>query len=218
MGSQWGRDKVYLQAKKHGYRSRAAYKIRDILRMYQVMRPEDNIIDLGAAPGSWLQILREETDGAIIGIDLNSIQPIDRVTTIVGDFTKPAVVARVKEMMPIVNLVVCDASPKISGQKSYDQARAMELNMKALEFTKSVLIPGGNLVMKSFQGEDFGWLYQKIKVEFFKVTTHKAQASRRGSTELYIIARNYRAGREDRIFGPSSGDELSEEQEDGTSR
>lgn len=204
MGSQWGRDKVYLKAKQQGYRSRAAYKLKEILGKHIVLREDDNVIDLGAAPGSWLQILLESTSGQIIGIDLNPIQPLEGITTICGDFTDPKLVSRVKNQVQTINLVVCDASPKLSGQKSYDQARAIDLNKKALDFAVQVLCPGGNMVLKSFQGEDFSWIYRKVKDQFFKVTTHKTHSSRKGSTEIYIIARNFKAGREDLIFGEES--------------
>jgi len=205
MGSQWGRDKVYQKAMKQGYRSRASFKLKEILEKNLVLRPHDNVVDLGAAPGSWLQILKENTSGMIVGIDLNPIQPLEGVTTFTGDFSKPRTVARVLELLPVVNLVVCDASPKLSGHKSYDQARSIDLNKMALDFAIQVLCPGGNLVMKSFQGEDFPWIYRKVKEEFFRVTTHKTHSSRKGSTEIYIIARNFIAGREDLI------DEESEE-------
>jgi 23S rRNA (uridine2552-2'-O)-methyltransferase len=197
MGSQWGRDKVYQKAKQQGYRSRAAFKLKEILEKNLIMRENDNVVDLGAAPGSWLQILRENTSGQIIGIDLNPIQPLDGVTTFCGDFTDPKTLVRVKSGMEVVNLVVCDAAPKLSGQKSYDQARAIDLNKSALDFAVQVLCPGGNMVLKSFQGEDFQWIYRKVKEQFFKVTTHKTHSSRKGSAEIYIIGRNFKAGRED---------------------
>ena len=197
MGSQWGRDKVYQKAMKQGYRSRASFKLKEILERNAVLRPQDSVVDLGAAPGSWLQVLKENTSGQIVGIDLNPIQPLEGVITLVGDFSKPTIVARVLDLLPVVNLVVCDASPKLSGHKSYDQARAIDLNKMALDFAIQVLCPGGNLVMKTFQGEDFPWIYRKVKEEFFRVTTHKTNSSRKGSAEIYIIARNFIAGRED---------------------
>jgi len=206
MGSQWGKDKVYQKAKQQGYRSRAALKLREILGKNLVLRPNDNVVDLGAAPGSWLQVLKENTDGKIIGIDLNPIQPLEGVTTFVGDFTQPVMLSRVRELLPEANLVVCDASPKLSGQKSYDQARAIDLNKQALNFAVQILCPGGNMVMKSFQGEDFSWIYRKVKDEFFRVTTHKTHSSRKGSTEVYIIARNFIAGREDEFADESDTD------------
>lgn len=216
MGSQWGRDKVYQKAKQQGYRSRAAFKLVEILNKNPVLRPDDNVVDLGAAPGSWLQIIREHTTGMIVGVDLNPIQPIEGVTTFVGDFTDPKLVGKVLKHLPEVNLVICDASPKLSGQKSYDQARAIDLNKKALEFAVQVLCPGGNLVMKSFQGEDFQWIYRHVKNEFFRVTTHKTFSSRKGSAELYIIGRNFKAGREDRDYEPDSQEQAGQV-EDGNS-
>lgn len=191
MGSQWGKDKAYLKAKQSGYRSRAAMKLKEILSKNPVIRPDDNILDLGAAPGSWLQVLREMTDGIIVGVDLNPILPIAGVTTITGDFSDPAVIARIRELMPEVNGIVCDASPKLSGQRSFDQARAIELNEKALTVARQLLKQGGNMILKSFQGEDFSWLYDRVKQDFYSVRTYKAHTTRKGSTEMYIVAKNF---------------------------
>ncbi len=191
MGSQWGRDKVYDRARKSGYRSRAALKLKEILGYNPIIRQTDNIVDLGAAPGSWLQYLTEVTDGTIVGIDLNPILPVKGTTTIKGDFTDPLMIERVKTLMSETNVVVCDASPKLSGQHSYDQARAIELNEKALFFAVAVLKQGGNFLMKSFQGEDFAWIYRKVKEHFYAVKTFKTKTSRKGSTEIYIVARNF---------------------------
>lgn len=191
MGSQWGKDKTYLKAKQSGYRSRAAMKLKEIIRRNPVIRPDDNILDLGAAPGSWLQVLRELSKGVIVGVDLNPITPMEGVITITGDFTDPAILARIRELMPEVNGIVCDASPKLSGQRSLDQARAIELNSQALNVARLVLKQGGNMIMKSFQGEDFSWLYNQIKLDFYSVRTYKAQTTRKGSTEMYIIAKNF---------------------------
>lgn len=191
MGSQWGKDKAYLKAKQSGYRSRAALKLQEIIRKNPVIRPDDNILDLGAAPGSWLQVLREMTDGIIVGVDLNSIMPIEGVRTITGDFSDPTVIAQIRELMPEVNGIVCDASPKLSGQRSFDQARSIELNEMALRVARQLLKQGGNMIMKSFQGEDFSWLYNKVKQDFYSVRTYKAQTTRKGSTEMYIIAKNF---------------------------
>ncbi|OQA56351.1 MAG: Ribosomal RNA large subunit methyltransferase E [Euryarchaeota archaeon ADurb.Bin294] len=191
MGSQWGKDKAYLKAKQSGYRSRAAMKLKEIIQKNPVIRPDDNILDLGAAPGSWLQVLREMTDGIIVGVDLNPILPIEGVRTITGDFSDPKIIAQIRELMPEVNGIVCDASPKLSGQRSFDQARAIELNEMALGVARQLLKQGGNMIMKSFQGEDFSWLYNRVKQEFYSVRTYKAHTTRKGSTEMYIIAKNF---------------------------
>ncbi len=196
MGSQWSRDKVYNRAMKAGYRSRAAYKLLEIQERNGIIRPDDNVVDLGAAPGSWLQVLRELTDGKIVGIDLNPIAPLEGVTTIVGDFTQEEVRERVLAELDVVNVVVSDVSPKLSGQKSYDQARAIGLGEEALAFACTVLKPGGNFVIKSFQGELFSDLMNDIKEHFHSVRGYRAKSTRRGSTETYIIAKSF-IGRED---------------------
>jgi len=191
MGSQWGQDKTYLRAKHEGFRSRAAYKLMEIQKKFAIIRPDDNIVDLGAAPGSWLQIERTLTDAKIIGIDLNPIGELDGVETIEGDINDPEVVEQVKSMLSEVSVVLCDASPKLSGHRSYDQARIIELNEQALAFACKVLKPGGNFVVKSFQGTDFPEFYAECKTKFYSVKTCMTQSTRKGSTELYIVAKNF---------------------------
>jgi len=191
MGSQWGKDKVYTKAMRAGYRSRAAYKLFEIQQRHAIIRPDDNIVDLGAAPGSWLQVLRDLTGAKVVGVDLNPIAPIEGVTTIVGDFTDPEVQNRIRAELEIVNVVVSDVSPKLSGQKGYDQVRAIGLGEEALAFACNVLKPGGNFVVKSFQGELFQDLMNQVKKRFRSVKGYKTQASRRGSAETYIIAKNF---------------------------
>ena len=191
MGSQWGQDKTYFRAKHEGYRSRAAYKLMEIQKKFAVIRPDDNIVDLGAAPGSWLQIERTLTDARIIGIDLNPIAELEGIETIKGDINDSAVVEQVKSSLGVVNIVLCDAAPKLSGHRSYDQARIIALNEQALAFACKVLKPGGNFVVKSFQGTDFPELYADCKKNFYSVKTCMTKSTRKGSTELYIVAKNF---------------------------
>ena len=134
MGSQWSRDKVYLRAKHEGFRSRASFKLIEIQDKFAIIRRDDNIIDLGAAPGSWLQVLRTLTDGRVLGIDLNPIATLEGIDTIEGDLTEPVIQQKALEMLGSVSVVVCDAAPKLSGHKSYDQARAIALGEEALAF------------------------------------------------------------------------------------
>lgn len=202
MGSQWSKDGVYKKAMKAGYRARAAYKLLEIQQRNDIIRPSDNVVDLGAAPGSWLQVLRDLTGGKVIGVDLNPIAPIGGVTTIIGDFTDPLVQERIREEAGgIVNIVVSDASPKLSGQKTYDQARAIGLGEDALAFACTLLKPGGNMIIKSFQGELFGELFAETKKHFYAVRGYRTKASRKGSAETYIIAKNFK-GRCDDAEGP----------------
>jgi 23S rRNA (uridine2552-2'-O)-methyltransferase len=191
MGSQWGKDSAYLRAMKEGYRSRAAYKLRDIQDRYRIIRDDDNVVDLGAAPGSWLQVERTLTQGRVLGIDLNPIPPLDGVESMVADMTGPGLPEQVKTLLGIVNVVVSDASPQLSGHKSYDQARAVELGEIALEFACKVLKPGGNFVVKSFQGQDFKGLLDKVKDHFLSVKAYRSKSSRKGSAEVYIVAKYF---------------------------
>jgi 23S rRNA (uridine2552-2'-O)-methyltransferase len=192
MGSQWSRDKVYLRAKQEGFRSRASYKLIEIQKKFAIIRRDDNIIDLGAAPGSWLQVLRTLTDGRVLGIDLNPIAALDGIETIEGDLTDPAIQAQAQALLGTVSVVVCDAAPKLSGHRSYDQVRAIALGEEALVFACHVLKPGGNFVIKSFQGTDFPELLNRIKEHFFVVKTYSTMATRKGSTELYIVGKNFK--------------------------
>ena len=191
MGSQWGYDKTYMRAKHEGYRSRAAYKLIEIQNKFEIIRPDDNVVDLGAAPGSWLQVLRTMTQARVLGIDLNPIADLDGVETIVGDLTDPEVQDLARSALEIVNVVVCDAAPKLSGHRSYDQARIIELNEKALDFAVKMIKPGGNFIVKSFQGTDFPELYNDVKKHFYSVKTCMTKSTRKGSTELYIVAKNF---------------------------
>jgi 23S rRNA (uridine2552-2'-O)-methyltransferase len=113
------------------------------------------------------------------------------VKTIVGDLTEPSTKEQVRALVGVVNVVVSDASPKLSGHRSYDQARAIGLGEMALDFAVTLLKPGGNFLVKSFQGEDFHILLNSVKEHFLSVKTFKTRSSRKGSTEIYIIAKNF---------------------------
>lgn len=191
MGSQWTKDNIYRKSVRDGYRARSAYKLIDVNQRFNVIRKTDNVVDLGAAPGSWLQVLRTMTDGQLLGVDLNPIVPMENIITVTGDFTTPEIQEKVMELMPHVNVVVCDAAPHLSGAKSYDQARIMALNEEALRFSEKLLKQGGNFVLKSFQGADFNELLALVKERFYSVRVIRSTATRRGSTECYIVAKNY---------------------------
>lgn len=192
MSSRWADDQLHRKAKKEGYRSRAAYKFHEIQRRYHLVRRDDNVIDLGAAPGSWLQVIRSLTDGVVMGIDLNYIPPLDGVRLLTGDFSSPEIISLVHAEVPVVNVVVCDAAPKLSGNHSYDQALAIAIGEDALRFTDHLLKRGGNFVVKSFQGDMFDHLVRKVREKFLVVYLFRPHSTRKGSSEIYIIAKNYR--------------------------
>lgn len=191
MGSQWRKDNVYRKSVRDGFRARSAYKLIDINTRFNIIRASDNVVDLGAAPGSWLQVLRTLTEGKILGVDLNPIVPMQNVITVTGDFTTTEIQEKILGLILLVNVVVCDASPHLSGAKGYDQARVMALNENALRFTEKLLKQGGNFVMKSFQGVEFEDLLALVKERFYAVRVIRAEATRRGSTECYIVAKNF---------------------------
>ena len=145
--------------------------------------------------GKWLQVERELTTGIVVGIDLSYIPPIENVITITGDFTHTHTLEAVRPLMPFTSVVLSDASPKLSGQKTYDQARAIELGENALLFAQKILKPGGNFVVKSFQGQDFNTLIRLVREHFLSARTFRPHSTRKGSTEIYIVAKNF-IGRE----------------------
>jgi 23S rRNA (uridine2552-2'-O)-methyltransferase len=188
---KWAHDAAHRRAVREGYRSRAVYKLRDIQKRFSVIRQNDTVVDLGAAPGSWLQELAGLTHGTIVGVDLNPIAPVEGTVTVVGDFTEPHTQEEILRLCGRVNIVVSDASPKLSGQRSYDQARAIDLGLQALAFAVRVLTPGGNFVVKSFQGEDFSYLLREVRRHFRAVHVYRPHATRKGSAETYIIGKNF---------------------------
>ena len=195
MKSGWASDTVHRRAAREGYRSRAAYKLLEIQEKYRVVRPGDSVIDLGAAPGSWLQVLSGLTDGTILGVDLQPVPPLTGVEIITGDFTDPAVQEQILAIVPEARVLLSDAAPHLSGNRSLDQARSVGIGEDALAFACRALPPGGNIVVKSFQGEDFEGLLAGVRGRFRSVHVYRPKVTRKGSRECYIVGRNF-AGRE----------------------
>ena len=187
------RDFYYMQAHKEGYRSRASYKLKQINDREKVIRRGDTIVDLGAAPGGWLQVEKELSGGRILGIDLQSIDAIPGVETFRGDMTKQRTIDYVLEFAGPkgVDVVLCDAAPNLTGNWSLDHARGIELNRIAFECAKKILKPNGNFVVKVFQGDLFKQFYDDVGKEFARVKAYSPPASRSTSAEIYIIAKKF---------------------------
>lgn len=179
------------QAKKEGYRSRAAYKLVEIAERDRLFRDGMTIVDLGAAPGGWSQVaaLKLGEKARIIALDLDEMEPLPGVTFIQGDFTDAEVLARLKNALgnSPVDLVISDMSPNISGIAISDQARSMYLAELALEFCRERLNSGGAFLVKVFQGAGFQEFLRSMRVDFNKVVTRKPEASRDRSSELYLL-------------------------------
>lgn len=186
-------DPYVRRAKHEGYRSRAAFKLAEILDKDKLVRPGSLVVDLGAAPGGWSQVLAPlvGSSGRVIALDLLEMAPIRNVEFILGDFSEPGPLARLELALGgrAVDLVVSDMAPNISGVTMVDQARSMLLAELALEFAVKWLKPGGSLLVKAFQGEGIDTYRKQLSAAFSSVAVRKPKASRDRSSELYLLAR-----------------------------
>jgi 23S rRNA (uridine2552-2'-O)-methyltransferase len=185
------RDFFYNKAKQMGYRSRAAFKLQFINEKYQLLKKGDTVVDLGAAPGGWLQVAKEITEGTVIGVDLQKIEPVEGVITIKGDMTSPETQAKIFEKVEKVDAVICDAAPNVSGNWALDHGRSIDLSNIALDVAAKILSPGGNFVVKVFQGDMFEGFVNRVKKNFTFVTSYKSEASRQQSAEIYVIGKGF---------------------------
>ena len=191
-------DDAYVKrAQAEGWRSRAVFKLEEIDQKDQLLSPGKTIVDLGAAPGGWTQFIARvmRGKGRLIALDILPMDPIDGVDIIEGDFREDAVLTALGEMLAgvPVDLVLSDMAPNISGMAAVDLPRAMHLAELAVEFASEVLRPGGDLLVKVFQGEGYEDLVRTMKEKFGTVTVRKPKASRARSREVYLLARNLRA-------------------------
>jgi 23S rRNA (uridine2552-2'-O)-methyltransferase len=189
------RDYYYKKAKQEKYRSRAAYKLFQAIEKYGFIEHGDVVVDLGAAPGGWIQAARKTVGnkGFVLGVDLKTIEPFTQpyVRTIMCDITDRETVAQIFELLPRkADAVISDAAPNISGIWEVDHARQMDLAQQALEIAKEILRPSGSFFVKVFQGEMFSDFLQKMKQNFVNVVIVKPQASRAKSAELFILGRS----------------------------
>ncbi len=184
-------DAFVKRAQKEGYRARAAYKLIEIDDKDRLIKPGMTVVDLGAAPGSWCQVVQQRLkgQGRIIGLDLLDMHPIAGVEFIQGDFREESVLRELEEKLnnKPVDLVIADMAPNISGVKDADQAGALYLTELALEFSQDWLKPGGNFLVKVFIGTGFDDIIKRMRSEFDKVVTRKPKASRGRSSETYLL-------------------------------
>lgn len=185
------RDFFYNKAKQMGYRSRASFKLQYINEKFKIIKKGDTVVDLGAAPGGWLQVAKEISEGKVIGVDLQKIEPIEGVVTIKGDMTSPDTQAKIFELVDKVNAVICDAAPNLSGNWALDHAKSINLATTALEVATKILSPGGNFVVKVFQGDMFDDYLSRVRERFSLATAFKSEASRKQSAEIYVIGKGF---------------------------
>jgi len=216
MSKQWLRehkkDHFYRQAKQDGYRSRAAFKLKQIHTRFKIIRKGDRVIDLGASPGGWSQVALELVGptGSVVAVDLVRMEAIEGVSFVAGDMTSKDTVDRVLSLIDRADVVISDMSPKLSGNYTMDQARSVYLVSHALDFAHTVLRPGGSFVAKVFEGEDFPGLRDSIRTRFRRFKLFSPEASRNSSSEIYVVAMGF-TGKTDRkdadaVEGPTVPD------------
>ncbi|MEO8004320.1 MAG: RlmE family RNA methyltransferase [Betaproteobacteria bacterium] len=186
-------DAFVKRAKHEGYRSRSAFKLMEILDKDKLVRPGMTVVDLGAAPGGWSQVLAPLVGpkGLVIALDLLEMTPLSGVHVIRGDFSEKETLLRLEELTSgrAVDLVVSDMAPNISGVGLVDQARSIHLAELALDLARTKLKTGGSLLVKVFQGSGMDEFRKELSASFSSVAVRKPKASRDRSSELYLLAR-----------------------------
>lgn len=193
-------DPYYRKAKKKGYRSRAAFKLKQLNRRFKFLEGANYILDLGAAPGGWLQVASEAIgdDGLVVGVDLERIRPLrlKNVRTLIGDVTDEETVKRIRDAFPgSVDVVLSDMSPDLSGVWEVDHLRQIHLTRRALRIAEGIMKPDGWVVLKVFQGSDYRKFLDDVRDLFGFVKVVKPLASRKGSAEIYVVAQGLKSDR-----------------------
>ena len=189
-------DPYVRRAKREGYRSRSAFKLIEVLEKDKLVRPGMTVVDLGAAPGGWSQVLAPlvGSAGLVIALDVLEMEPIEGVAFIRGDFSESTTLERLEKELSGrgIDLVISDMAPNMSGVGLVDQARSVGLADLALEFARNRLKPGGSFLVKMFQGAGVDTFRKQLAAAFSTVSVRKPKASRDRSSELYLLARGKR--------------------------
>lgn len=189
------KDPYVKRAQQDGYRSRAAYKLLELQQRDKLIRQGMTVIDLGASPGGWSQVVQQLVGdkGRIISLDILPMMPLPDVLFIQGDFQDPEIINQLLQEIGSAgaDLVISDMAPNISGVTSVDQPRMMYLAELTLDVARQVLKPGGSLLLKIFQGSGFDEFLRNLRIHFKPVVIRKPEASRSRSAEVYLLAKNY---------------------------
>lgn len=204
MSSRWfnerKNDPYYRWAKEQGYRSRAAFKLIQLKERFGFLESARNVLDLGAAPGGWLQVASESVgdEGLVLGVDLDEIEPLGlpNVETLVGDITDEETQGEIMDMFQgKVDVILSDMAPDISGTWDLDQYRQIYLARVALVIADRLLKRKGWMVIKTFQGSEHGKFVREMRDMFETVKIVKPKATRKKSAEIYLVARNLKSDR-----------------------
>jgi 23S rRNA (uridine2552-2'-O)-methyltransferase len=186
-------DPYVAAAKAQGWRSRAAFKLIELDERFKLIGPGARVADLGAAPGGWTQVVLQRGAASVVGLDLLPMEPVRGATLLEGDFTDPAVLTQVEAALGgKADLVLSDMAPNTTGHGATDHLRIMALAEAALDFALAVLAPGGAFVAKVFQGGSERDMLTQMKQAFGTVRHAKPPASRKESSELYVVAQGFR--------------------------
>jgi 23S rRNA (uridine2552-2'-O)-methyltransferase len=189
-------DPFVARAQQEGYRSRAVYKLAEIDRRDQLLKPGLRVVDLGAAPGGWSQYAAERVgpSGRVVASDILEMEPIPGVDIVTGDFHDESVLGAILERLgdEPADLVLSDIAPNLSGMDAVDQPRAMHLCELALDLSVRVLKPNGAFLVKLFQGQGSDEFMRELRRRFSRVVVRKPEASRPRSREVYVLARGLR--------------------------
>ncbi|MEO9294805.1 MAG: RlmE family RNA methyltransferase [Nitrososphaera sp.] len=190
------RDHYRRLAKDQGYRSRAAYKLKQLNDSYHILKKGYRVVDIGCAPGGWVQVAAREVgqSGRVVGIDLKPVDPVQGATILQGSIDDPVAVAGIIEAMGSqkADAVLSDLAPNVSGMWDVDHARQIDLTRSAFALARQVLRGGGSAVFKVFEGEFLKELKGEMAASFEKVLVSKPTASRQQSSELYLVCLNFR--------------------------
>jgi 23S rRNA (uridine2552-2'-O)-methyltransferase len=191
------KDQYRKLARENLYRSRAVYKLSQINKSHHILKEGIRVVDIGAAPGGWLQIVSKIVGprGMAVGIDLKEIEPIPNVITVVGNIENTEDVDKLIRVLGNsgkVDVVLSDLAPNVSGLWEMDQLKQIDLSKKALEFAKIVLRDNGSALFKVFQGENSSEFIKDLKSVFVNVIITKPDASRKQSSEIYVVCKRYR--------------------------
>jgi 23S rRNA (uridine2552-2'-O)-methyltransferase len=185
------RDQYRRLAREQGYKSRAAYKLLENVRKYQLIKEGDVVLDFGAAPGGWLQVAAEAVgeSGLVVGVDIEPVHVGEpNVVTIQSDVNSPELSVKLEKVMPRkADVILSDLSPQVMGTWDLDHYRQIELTLTAARLTGGFLRKGGNAMFKVFDGERFTEIRAVLSAQFQRVQITKPKASRRASSELYLV-------------------------------
>jgi len=192
------RDEYRKLAKEQGYRSRSSYKLIELNKKYNLLKLNDTILDIGSAPGGWLQVSTKFAgpDGKVVGIDVDPVKPISDTTIIQADIEDPNIIQIINNICPFsFDVVLSDLSPNVSGIWHFDHERQISLTLISLKMSIKLLKNGGHAVFKIFEGNNSSIVKREASKVFSKVTTSKPKASRQKSSEFYLVCLSYNGKR-----------------------